>query len=148
MIRRPPRSTRTDTLFPYTTLFRSHDWWYDHGFDEQAGNAQTSNYGRGGVEGDAISAQGQDSSGRNNANMATPADGGSPTMQMSLFDGPVSGAVRVTAPAAGPSLTFAGAAFGPNTFDVSGDVVLVSEDRKRTRMNSSQQCATRMPYSD
>src|SRR3546814_7801878 len=24
MIRRPPRSTRTDTLFPYPTLFRSH----------------------------------------------------------------------------------------------------------------------------
>src|SRR3546814_2204779 len=29
MIRRPPRSTRTDTLFPYTTLFRSisYDEW-------------------------------------------------------------------------------------------------------------------------
>src|SRR3546814_3827971 len=29
MLRRPPRSTRTDTLFPYTTLFRSRslsDW--------------------------------------------------------------------------------------------------------------------------
>src|SRR3546814_21047859 len=26
MIRRPPRSTRTDTLFPYTTLFRSQDF--------------------------------------------------------------------------------------------------------------------------
>src|SRR3546814_3918027 len=26
MIRRPPRSTRTDTLFPYTTLFRSDNW--------------------------------------------------------------------------------------------------------------------------
>src|SRR3546814_2153246 len=26
MIRRPPRSTRTDTLFPYTTLFRSQYW--------------------------------------------------------------------------------------------------------------------------
>src|SRR3546814_1646557 len=26
MIRRPPRSTRTDTLFPYTTLFRSPKW--------------------------------------------------------------------------------------------------------------------------
>src|SRR3546814_5175344 len=26
MIRRPPRSTRTDTLFPYTTLFRSRHW--------------------------------------------------------------------------------------------------------------------------
>src|SRR3546814_1083665 len=27
MIRRPPRSTRTDTLFPYTTLFRSNSWF-------------------------------------------------------------------------------------------------------------------------
>src|SRR3546814_14985586 len=27
MIRRPPRSTRTDTLFPYTTLFRSDASW-------------------------------------------------------------------------------------------------------------------------
>src|SRR3546814_14153161 len=27
MIRRPPRSTRTDTLFPYTTLFRSQTRW-------------------------------------------------------------------------------------------------------------------------
>src|SRR3546814_15983718 len=26
MIRRPPRSTRTDTLFPYTTLFRSEKY--------------------------------------------------------------------------------------------------------------------------
>src|SRR3546814_2546514 len=32
MIRRPPRSTRTDTLFPYTTLFRSGD-------DEETGDA-------------------------------------------------------------------------------------------------------------
>src|SRR3546814_19098060 len=29
MIRRPPRSTRTDTLFPYTTLFRS-PWRHCH----------------------------------------------------------------------------------------------------------------------
>src|SRR3546814_16468653 len=29
MIRRPPRSTRTDTLFPYTTLFRSRRGEYD-----------------------------------------------------------------------------------------------------------------------
>src|SRR3546814_4986241 len=37
MIRRPPRSTRTDTLFPYTTLFRSHAE-LDHvgaGFDQR-----------------------------------------------------------------------------------------------------------------
>src|SRR3546814_13549015 len=30
MIRRPPRSTRTDTLFPYTTLFRSSGQRADH----------------------------------------------------------------------------------------------------------------------
>src|SRR3546814_2656482 len=29
MLRRPPRSTRTDTLFPYTTLFRSTKECYD-----------------------------------------------------------------------------------------------------------------------
>src|SRR3546814_15492459 len=29
MIRRPPRSTRTDTLFPYTTLFRSNGFRLD-----------------------------------------------------------------------------------------------------------------------
>src|SRR3546814_16514685 len=31
MIRRPPRSTRTDTLFPYTTLFRSVEAFEDQG---------------------------------------------------------------------------------------------------------------------
>src|SRR3546814_3285153 len=39
MIRRPPRSTRTDTLFPYTTLFRSdrgRPGLYDH--DDSAVN--------------------------------------------------------------------------------------------------------------
>src|SRR3546814_13085010 len=31
MIRRPPRSTRTDTLFPYTTLFRSEAGFFPFG---------------------------------------------------------------------------------------------------------------------
>src|SRR3546814_12094419 len=31
MIRRPPRSTRTDTRFPYTTLFRSYMQAAEHG---------------------------------------------------------------------------------------------------------------------
>src|SRR3546814_21126861 len=34
MIRRPPRSTRTDTLFPYTTLFRSDDDAHGHRHQE------------------------------------------------------------------------------------------------------------------
>src|SRR3546814_15969167 len=36
MIRRPPRSTRTDTLFPYTTLFRSYTRAFDLQCCEQA----------------------------------------------------------------------------------------------------------------
>src|SRR3546814_4541689 len=37
MIRRPPRSTRTDTLFPYTTLFRSRafDFAFEGGGPDQ-----------------------------------------------------------------------------------------------------------------
>src|SRR3546814_14722575 len=37
MIRRPPRSTRTDTLFPDTTLFRSPAAWVRH--DENTANS-------------------------------------------------------------------------------------------------------------
>src|SRR3546814_12533419 len=36
MIRRPPRSTRTDTLFPYTTLFRSTIGIADTGWRDQS----------------------------------------------------------------------------------------------------------------
>src|SRR3546814_3931932 len=41
MIRRPPRSTRTDTLFPYTTRFRSCDGF--HGISRQSIPAQRLN---------------------------------------------------------------------------------------------------------
>ncbi|WP_170940540.1 M36 family metallopeptidase [Pseudoalteromonas sp. NBT06-2] len=63
-----------------------HDQFYNHGFDELSGNAQDSNYDRGGVEGDPLLVEVQDNSGFNNANMVTPADGASPVMQMYLFD--------------------------------------------------------------
>ena len=59
-----------------------HDLYYDHGFDEAAGVAQVDNYGRGGIDGDPINAEAQDQGGINNATMATPADGSSPTMNM------------------------------------------------------------------
>lgn len=65
-----------------------HDWFYDAGFDEASGNAQKSNYGRGGEENDAINAIAISQDGYNNANMMTPADGLSPTMRMYVFTGP------------------------------------------------------------
>ena len=105
-----------------------HDWWYNHGFNEAAGNAQTSNYGRGGVEGDAIMAQGQDASGRNNANMSTPADGSSPVMQQYLFDGRPLGEVRVIAPQDSGPLVWVPAGFSKPSYDaIEADVALVND---------------------
>src|SRR3546814_1101287 len=52
MIRRPPRSTRTDTLFPYTTLFRSavlqkkREAWQDLGWLEPGQAGLVENYMR------------------------------------------------------------------------------------------------------
>jgi large repetitive protein len=77
-----------------------HDWFYDAGFNEAAGNAQTSNFGRGGLQNDNIKAQAQDVSGRNNANMLTPADGSRPRMRMYLFDTNAPKYVDVLSPAA------------------------------------------------
>ncbi len=63
-----------------------HDFWYLRGFNELSGNAQTDNYGRGGVASDSLLAEGQDVSGTDNANMSTLADGGKPRMQMYTFN--------------------------------------------------------------
>jgi hypothetical protein len=63
-----------------------HDIWYQYGFDEASGNFQVNNYEKGGTEGDEVLADGQDGSGRNNANFGTPPDGQNPRMQMFLWD--------------------------------------------------------------
>jgi len=65
-----------------------HDRWYEAGFDEASGNAQKNNFGRGGLGGDPILAEGNHFSGTDNANMSTPADGSSPRMRMFEFRGP------------------------------------------------------------
>ena len=108
-----------------------HDAWYASGFDEASGNAQSQNYGRGGIGGDPILAQGQDYSGTNNANMSTPADGSSPRMQMYLFDGIFSGALTIVSPAIG-DLAAAPATFGPKSFDLTQDVVAYLDDTAPT----------------
>jgi hypothetical protein len=101
-----------------------HDWYYDSGFTESAGNAQTSNFGRGGSQNDAIRAEGQDVSGRNNANMLTPADGSSPRMQMYLFDSNSVKYVDVLSPAsaAGQRTNVGTGTFGAQSFDITNPV--------------------------
>ncbi|OJH39510.1 hypothetical protein BON30_18615 [Cystobacter ferrugineus] len=114
-----------------------HDWFYDVGFDEAAGNAQHDNFGRGGLGGDPIHAEAQDYDGRNNANMTTPADGASPHMQMYIFDGPEETLddqyLEVTAPASVVGKYAVGNAnFGPQSFDLSGQVVLAASGDSTT----------------
>ncbi len=115
------RSASVTTLF-YLNNFL-HDWFYDAGFDEACGNAQTDNFGRGGIGGDAIHAQGQDYGGTNNANMSTPSDGGAPRMQMYVFN-VTSAQAQVTSPPAiaGTYVATVATGFGPQTFSISGAV--------------------------
>ncbi len=108
----------------YTTNFL-HDWYYDVGFNEVAGNAQASNYGRGGVEGDSMRVEAQDYAGTDNANMSTPADGGRPRMQMYVWTANARSGLVVTAPASAAKTYVVGVAeFGAQAFSVSGPVVL------------------------
>ncbi|HEY3354578.1 MAG TPA: M36 family metallopeptidase, partial [Polyangia bacterium] len=101
-----------------------HDWYYDAGFDEAAGNAQASNFGRGGLQNDRLLAEGQDYSGRDNANMTTPADGSSPVMQMYVWSGNPPRYLDVVAPAAIAGRKAVGVAdFGPQVFTLTQDVV-------------------------
>lgn len=104
-----------------------HDWWYDHGFNEAGHNAQTDNYDRGGNANDPLLAQGQDGSGRNNANMATPADGTSPVMQQYLFNGIINGEVNVTSDPAIGKIAFNAVEYGPQTFDYTGTAQVVND---------------------
>ncbi|HUT79017.1 MAG TPA: M36 family metallopeptidase, partial [Polyangia bacterium] len=111
----------------YTTNFL-HDWYYDSGFDEISGNAQLDNYGRGGVDGDPLLAEGQDYSGTDNANMMPGSDGTSPRMQQFIWSSHAALVVAIDAPAAiAGDYDAAGASFGPWVYDETGEVVLVDD---------------------
>jgi Zn-dependent metalloprotease len=73
-------------LFYYNNIM--HDFSYNLGFTETARNYQVDNFGRGGTGNDSVRAEGQDGSGTNNANFATPPDGQRPRMQQFLFTSP------------------------------------------------------------
>lgn len=63
-----------------------HDVFYKYGFNEESGNFQTNNFGRGGRDGDCVIANAQDGAGFNNANFATPPDGQNGKMRMYVWD--------------------------------------------------------------
>jgi len=122
----PQRMAAVTQLF-YTTNWL-HDYWYDSGFNEAAGNAQLDNFGRGGLGNDPLKVEAQDDAPwgtRNNANMSTRAEGTSPRMQMYLWSGIESSR---TLTGTSPALTFAGpfgiGTWGPQNFDVTQQAVL------------------------
>lgn len=130
-VRKGSASSAAQQMASVTQLFYDnnffHDWFYDAGFNEAAGNAQKNNYGRGGLGNDELRVEAQDYSGRNNANMQTPPDGVPPRMQMYVWDSAGNRNLRVETPSAIANAYATGSAiFGPDNFDISGDVVRVS----------------------
>lgn len=110
----------------FYTLNYMHDLFYDAGFDEQSGNAQQDNFGRGGLGGDPIIGETQSYYLPNNVSTTTPADGASPQIAFGLCTGPRQTRVLAPTDIAG-SYTSAGATFGPLWFGVSGDLVIVDD---------------------
>jgi hypothetical protein len=123
-----PQSSANQKMAAITQIFYVtnwlHDWWYDSGFNEAAGNGQQDNLGRGGVAGDPLHAEAQDGAPnqRDNANMSAGADGESPRMQMYVWDG--LSAASINLQPANQTLTVGVADFGPQSFNVSGSVIL------------------------
>jgi hypothetical protein len=101
-----------------------HDWYYDAGFNEVARNAQTNNFGRGGLGNDSIKAQADDFSGFSNANMLTPADGSRPRMRMYTFPS-LSNMLDIQSPALGKA-NIGVSMSGPQAFDFTTDIVVAT----------------------
>ena len=124
-----PLISQAQQMAAVTSLFYVinwlHDFWYDAGFVETAGNGQDNNLGRGGQDRDAILAEAQDNAldgSRNNANMATPSDGLPPRMQVFLWTGLDEESLVLTPSNRAPEVGTA--SYGVTTFDVTAPVVL------------------------
>lgn len=114
-----------------------HDWFYDAGFTEAMRNAQTNNYGRGGLGNDNIRSEVQDYSGYNNANMSTPSDGARPRMQMFNFVNK-SNHTEIVSPAGIAALRAAGVSMASvQTFDVTAEVLMATFDASNNVTNAA-----------
>ena len=111
-----------------------HDFTYNLGFNEVAGNFQANNYSGEGNDSDYVRAEAIDGSGVNNANFSTPPDGGSGRMQMYLWDNPGGASfASINSPAelAGTVTTVGEANYGQPIAEgaapISGKAVLYSD---------------------
>src|SRR3546814_10833501 len=128
MIRRPPRSTRTDTLFPYTTLFRSSALVYSA---DRYGNRDVETVVRAPIVAEASLPR-----------VLAPGDESTVTLDLTNFTGKA-GDFKVRVDGIGP------VSIGDNVRDAKIDVEAKStlsfpitakegyRDRKSTRLNSS-----------
>lgn len=132
----------------YMTNFM-HDFSYQYGFDEPAGNFQVNNYGKGGLGRDQVLAESQDGEGTNNANFATPPDGASGRMQMYLWTQSSGKLLNIIAPKAIADIYQVSTAdFGPDVsllkIPITGDVALAKDASSnptlgcQTLINSSE----------
>ena len=124
----------TTNLFYMNNMM--HDITYKFGFDEQAGNFQQNNYGKGGAGDDAVQANAIDgyalaNQSLNNADFATDPDGFSPRMQMFVWSRSGGQLVEVHAPAevAGTYTATTTSGWGAplTAVPVTGEVVMVND---------------------
>src|SRR3546814_7577807 len=120
MIRRPPRSTRTDTLFPYTTLFRSHE-------DIHLSDSNYSSFNVGGGKC------------KNCNHQSTSSVGIFPTSDEMAAIWNAENDINFLIAAEEKKIAVSKARIS--------ELKKLAADRKSTRLNSSHSCATRMPSS-
>ncbi len=109
-----------------------HDWLYDHGFDEMAGNGQKNNYRRGGMDGDPMHVEVNDYQGTDNANMTTPLDGAFATMQ--LYPWSRNAKLKLVVDVNGNHIRYdvTSADFGPSQFSLTGKKIVLIDDGVET----------------
>lgn len=134
---RPSQTQAAITNLFYTTNWL-HDYFYASGFTEAAGNAQQENYGRGGLEGDALLAeaqnQGPNPQARNNAAIYVPDDGQTPRLEMFLFEMPETRSFQV----AGTDYATGRANFGPRTFQLDSLRLVVAQSGSASETTACQ----------
>ncbi len=127
----------TNTFFWSNHL---HDVLARLGFDEAAGNFQTTNPSGTGLGGDALLAEALDGGGTNNANFATPPDGQAPRMQMFQWtSSPAQFTVNTPVALAGDKANGT-ASFGAQTYDLTSDLVLGLDEANASGATTTDAC--------